>query len=172
MRCFPSETVEDRPVDPSIAVACGEGGGRGEHQQVDLQPLEQAPGRGQRRRPEGSALGAAPRLEPPCAGGRESQVRCTLECTEPSPRELAVQFSDEFSGGTASESSLHRLLGENDPVKIPEHIVYVAKKQFRDKTTQPNKLWQTDLTAIVRDDSGERQHHPPGQDFRIHYSNR
>lgn len=169
---FPVREAEDRVVGPSSAVACGAGGGRGGHQQGDLQPREQAPERGQRRHPEGSALGAAPRLKPPCSGGREAKLACALGCLELSARELAVQFSDEFSGGGAPESSLHRLLKENDLLKSPEHIACVAKKQFRNETPQPNDLRQADLTAIFRDHSGERQYHPPGRDFHIHFGDR
>jgi len=78
----------------------------------------------------------------------KAMLDCALECPELSPRELAVRFSDEFSGGTASESSFYRLLKENNLVKSPVYVVHIAEKQFRDKTTQPNELWQTDLTAL------------------------
>jgi len=35
----------------------------------------------------------------------KAMLDCALEFPELSPRELAVQFSDEFVAGTASESS-------------------------------------------------------------------
>jgi len=78
----------------------------------------------------------------------KAMLDCALEFPELSPRELAVQFSDEFVACTASESSFYRLLKENNLVKSPECAVHFAEKQFRDKTKQPNELWQTDLTAF------------------------
>jgi len=75
----------------------------------------------------------------------KAMMDCALECPELSPRELAVQFSDEFSGGTALESWFYRMLKQNDLVKSPVYVVHIAEKQFRDKTTQPNELWQTHI---------------------------
>jgi len=78
----------------------------------------------------------------------ETMLDCALDCSELSPHELAVQFWDEFDGCTASESLFYRMLKENDPVKSPVYIVHVAEKRFRNKTTQPKGLRQTDLIAL------------------------
>ena len=64
-----------------------------------------------------------------------------------SPRELAVRFTDT-EGYFVSEASVYRLLKALDLIASPAYIVIKAADEFRDKTTAPNQLWQTDFTYL------------------------
>jgi putative transposase len=64
-----------------------------------------------------------------------------------SPRELAVRFTDTESY-FVSEASVYRLLKAFDLIASPAYIVVKAADAFRDKTTAPNQLWQTDFTYL------------------------
>ena len=64
-----------------------------------------------------------------------------------SPRELAVRFTDEEKY-FVSEASVYRLLKAHDLITSPAYIVIKAAEEFRDKTTAPNQLWQTDFTYL------------------------
>ena len=64
-----------------------------------------------------------------------------------SPRELAVRFTDTESY-FVSEASVYRLLKALDLIASPAYIVVKAANEFRDKTTAPNQLWQTDFTYL------------------------
>ncbi len=46
------------------------------------------------------------------------------------------------------ESSVYRLLKAHDLITNPAFIVIKAADSFKDKTTRPNKLWQTDFTYL------------------------
>jgi hypothetical protein len=73
----------------------------------------------------------------------------TLAIEEPelSPRELAVKFSD-VEKYFLSEASVYRLLKANDLITSPAHVVIKAADEFKDKTTAPNQMWQTDFTYL------------------------
>ena len=62
-----------------------------------------------------------------------------------SPRELAVRFTDA-ERYFVSEASVYRLLKAHDLITSPAFIVMKAADEFKDKTTAPNQLWQTDFT--------------------------
>ena len=47
-----------------------------------------------------------------------------------------------------SEASVYRLLKAHDLIASPAYIVVKAADQFKDKTTAPNQLWQTDFTHL------------------------
>jgi putative transposase len=47
-----------------------------------------------------------------------------------------------------SEASVYRLLKAHDLIASPAYIVMKAADEFRDKTTAPNQLWQTDVTYL------------------------
>ena len=47
-----------------------------------------------------------------------------------------------------SEASVYRLLKAHDPITSPAFVVIKAANEFRDKTTAPNQLWQTDFTYL------------------------
>ncbi len=47
-----------------------------------------------------------------------------------------------------SEASVYRLLKAHDLITSPAFIVIKAADEFRDKTTAPNQMWQTDFTYL------------------------
>ena len=78
---------------------------------------------------------------------RQRIVQLALDEPELSPRELAVRFTDT-EGYFVSEASVYRLLKAHDLITSPAFIVMNAADEFRDKTTRPNQLWQTDFTYL------------------------
>ena len=78
---------------------------------------------------------------------REQIVQLALDEPELSPRELAVHFTDTESY-FVSEASVYRLLKAHDLITSPAFIVIKAADEFKDKTTAPNQLWQTDFTYL------------------------
>jgi len=74
-------------------------------------------------------------------------VHLALDEPELSPRELAVRFTDT-ERYFVSEASVYRLLKAHDLITSPAFIVVKAADEFRDKTTAPNQLWQTDFTYL------------------------
>jgi transposase InsO family protein len=67
--------------------------------------------------------------------------------SELSPRELAVRFTDT-KGYFVSEASVYRLLKAHDLITSPAFVVIKAADEFKEKTTRPNQLWQTDFTYL------------------------
>ena len=43
---------------------------------------------------------------------------------------------------------MYRLLKAHDLIASPAYIVVKAADEFKDKTTAPNQLWQTDFTYL------------------------
>ena len=78
---------------------------------------------------------------------RDQVIDLALELPELSPRELAVRFTDERRY-FVSEASVYRLLKAQDLITSPAYIVIKAAEEFKDKTTAPNQLWQTDFTYL------------------------
>jgi len=78
---------------------------------------------------------------------RRDLVDMALERPELSPREIAVTFTDE-RGYFVSEASVYRLLKAHDLITSPAFAVIKAADEFKDKTTAPNQLWQTDFTYL------------------------
>ena len=74
-------------------------------------------------------------------------VQLALDEPELSPRELAVRFTDT-ERYFVSEASVYRLLKAHDLITSPAFIVVKAADEFKDKTTAPNQLWQTDFTYL------------------------
>ena len=72
-------------------------------------------------------------------------MQLALDEPELSPRELATRFTDT-KNYFVSEASVYRLLKEHDLIASPAYIVMKAADEFKDKTTAPNQLWQTDFT--------------------------
>src|SRR6185503_5183651 len=78
---------------------------------------------------------------------RERIIKLVLDESAVSPRELAVRFTDT-EGYFVSEASVYRLLKAHDLIASPAFIVLKAAAEFKDKTTAPNQLWQTDFTYL------------------------
>ena len=78
---------------------------------------------------------------------RDKIIELALDRPELSPRELAVTFTDTESY-FVSEASVYRLLKAHDLIASPAFIVIRAADAFKDKTTAPNQLWQTDFTYL------------------------
>lgn len=74
-------------------------------------------------------------------------VELALERPALSPRELAVTFTDT-QGYFVSEASVYRLLKAHDLITSPAFVVIKAANSFKDRTTAPNQLWQTDCTYL------------------------
>lgn len=74
-------------------------------------------------------------------------IEFALEHEDMTPRELAVKYTDEKQY-FISESSVYRILKAEDLITAPAHIVMKAANEFKDKTTRPNELWQTDFTYL------------------------
>ena len=78
---------------------------------------------------------------------RSDFVEFALEYEDLTPRELAVKYTDE-KRYFISESSAYRILKAEDLITAPAHVVIRAAEEFKDKTTRPNELWQTDFTYL------------------------
>jgi putative transposase len=78
---------------------------------------------------------------------RQQLVRLALDEPELSPRELAVRFTDQ-AGYFVSEASVYRLLKAHDLITSPAFVVIKAAEEFKDKTSAPNQLWQSDFTYL------------------------
>jgi putative transposase len=78
---------------------------------------------------------------------RERIIDLALDEPALSPRELAVRFTDTESY-FVSEASVYRLLKARDLIANPAFVVIKAADEFKDKTTAPNQLWQTDFTYL------------------------
>ena len=76
---------------------------------------------------------------------REKVVEYALERPELSPRELAHSMVDNKQY-FISESSVYRILKSRGLITSPAYIVMKASDEFKDKTTRPNQMWQTDFT--------------------------
>ena len=74
-------------------------------------------------------------------------IEMALDHADLSPRELAVKFTDTESY-FVSEASVYRLLKAHDLITSPAYIVIKANDAFKDKTTRPNEMWQTDFTYM------------------------
>ena len=60
---------------------------------------------------------------------------------------MATRFTD-VKKYFVSEASVYRLLKIHDLITSPAFIVVTAADEFKDKTTAPNQLWQTDFTYL------------------------
>jgi transposase InsO family protein len=78
---------------------------------------------------------------------RGEVINMALDKPDLSPREVAVTFTDERSY-FVSEASVYRLLKAQGLITSPAHIVMKAANEFKDKTTAPNQMWQTDFTYL------------------------
>ena len=72
-------------------------------------------------------------------------VEVALLLPEKSPRELAWHITDTEKT-FISESSVYRILKDQDLITSPHYIVDFAAKSYTNQTTRPNEMWQTDFT--------------------------
>ena len=75
----------------------------------------------------------------------EAIIELALDKPDLSPRELAVHYT-ENKAYFVSESSVYRLLKEQDLITSPAYILMQASDKFQHPTTRVNEMWQTDLT--------------------------
>lgn len=78
---------------------------------------------------------------------RKRIIDMALDHADLSPPELAVKFTDTESY-FVSEASVYRLLKAHDLITSPAYVVIKANDEFKDKTTRPNEMWQTDFTYL------------------------
>ena len=78
---------------------------------------------------------------------RREIIELALDDPELSLRELAITFTDKRAY-FVSEASVYRLLKARGLITSPAFIVMRAADEFKDKTTAPNQLWQTDFTYL------------------------
>jgi putative transposase len=78
---------------------------------------------------------------------RDRVIRLAPDEPALSPRELAVCFTD-METYFVSEASVYLLRKAHDLIVSPADIVMKAADEFKDKTTAPNQLWQTDFTYL------------------------
>jgi putative transposase len=78
---------------------------------------------------------------------RDNLIQLALDQPALSPRALAVRFTDTQSY-FESEASVYRLLKAHELIASPAFIVIKAADAFKDKTSAPNQLWQTDFTYL------------------------
>jgi len=72
-------------------------------------------------------------------------IDLALEKPELSPRELAVSYADN-KAYFVSESTVYRLLKEQDLITSPAYILMEASDKFQTPTVRVNEMWQTDFT--------------------------
>ena len=80
-----------------------------------------------------------------CDEHRGAIVDLALDKPELSPRELAVSYTDS-KRYFVSESTVYRLLKEQDLIMSPAYILMEASDKFQHPTTRVNEMWQTDFT--------------------------
>ena len=68
-----------------------------------------------------------------------------MDKPELSPRELAVSYTDS-KRYFVSESTVYRLLKEQDLITSPAYILMEARDTFQNPSTRVNEMWQTDFT--------------------------
>ena len=73
---------------------------------------------------------------------RQQIIEMVLDCSELSPRELPVWFTDE-KRFFVSEASVYCLLESQGLITSPAYIVIKVADEFREKTAAPNQLWPT-----------------------------
>ena len=76
---------------------------------------------------------------------RQDVIELALDIPELSPRELAHRYTDH-KGYYISESSVYRILKSRGLITSPAYMVMRASDEFKDKTSYPNQMWQTDFT--------------------------
>lgn len=78
---------------------------------------------------------------------RKKVIKYAKKWTDLSPREVANKITDT-KGWFISESSVYRILKKENLTTSPAWIVISASDEFKDKTTAPDQMWQTDFTYL------------------------
>jgi transposase InsO family protein len=78
---------------------------------------------------------------------KQKVIELALDNPALSPRELAHRIVDN-EGWYISESSVYRILKARGLITSPTHIVMSAANEFKDKTTRPHQMWQTDFSYL------------------------
>ena len=79
---------------------------------------------------------------------RDQIVELAFDEPDLSPRELAVTFTDTKGYFVLRILGLPPCFKAHDLITSPAFIVIKAADEFKDKTTAPNQLWQTDFTYL------------------------
>ena len=137
----------DHPTGRAIAFAGSADAGKTRHSQIVFLPLVRSLSARRTGGPRGSSSRPDRVWNRIPEAIRSQIVDLALDQPELSPRELAVRFTDEEKY-FVSEASVYRLLKAHDLITSPAYIVIKAAEEFRDKTTAPNQLWQTDFTYL------------------------
>ena len=72
-------------------------------------------------------------------------LETALDYPERSSREIACLFTDIYKR-FVSESTVYRILKENNLISTPAFMLMKAGDEFKDKTHRVNEMWQTDFT--------------------------
>ncbi len=91
---------------------------------------------------------------------RQSFIEFALDHEDLTARELAFKYTDE-EYCFISESSAYHILHEADLLMALAHVTISAADEFRDETTRPNELWQTDFTYFKIIHSRDHAMHNP-----------
>lgn len=78
---------------------------------------------------------------------RSEVVDMALDYPEESPRGIACKMVDQ-KRYYISESSVYRILKSQRLITTPVFDLIAASKEFKDKTTRINQMWQTDFTYL------------------------
>lgn len=79
---------------------------------------------------------------------RDKICSIALKYPEKTPRELAWYITDN-EGYYVSESSIYRILRENELLPSPAYIVISAADKYKNPTTRVDEMWQTDFTYLL-----------------------
>ena len=138
--------ARDHPAGRAVAFAGPADAGQDRHPPADILSLVRSLSAAAPK-PSRTVVQAGSGLEPHPGRGSAQVVDLALEEPDLSPRELAVRFTDTEKY-FVSEASAYRLLKAHDLIASPAYIVIKAAEEFKDKTTAPNQLWQTDFTYL------------------------
>jgi putative transposase len=137
----------DHPPGRAVAFAGPANPGDARHPPLDLLSLVRSVSSRRARGARRQAVETGSRLEP-------HSWRCARAHRRDGagdPRAVAARAATRFTDTNAyfvSEASVYRLLKAHDLITSPAFIVIKAADEFKDKTTAPNQLWQTDFTYL------------------------
>src|SRR5947208_2720094 len=128
----------DHPAGRAIVPAGQAHAGEARHPEGHILPLVRSLSHRRPRSPGRSLAPAGSRLEPDPRHGERSDHQARRADA------LAARVESYFG----SEASVYGLLKAHDLIASPAFIIMKAADEFKDKTTAPNQLWQTDFTYL------------------------